>query len=479
MSSAAKPGRAFNSAAAWSTGSAAASQLIRFGLFVALSRLVSPTEFGIVALAAILIELLGSVADGGVNEAIIRRPVLSEREASTAFWMMLGLGLLTAALAVALAPAAALVFKTDMVAPIVVLMASALVIAPLGSVHVAHVTRALGFRKLAIWNLVANVVAGGVGIWLAFRGFGVWALAARSVISTTGMVLLAWVGSPWRPQLTFDRRAAREFLGFGGQLLGSRIIGQINARGVELAAGLLITPAAVGVLRVGGQCLNLLTQLTIAPLTQISMPLLARSLDGPDQYDDAVTRVARLSALVIYPVFFGTMAVSSLAFPLIFGAHWSLSGIVMPILCALAIPLQANLLINAVLIAQGQGRLILRWSLLQAAIGLPLALIGGLFGLFPLVALTVLRSYLMLPIGLNWLRRHAGTAPLRLILPSLKPFAAALLMSVVVIGSKLVLVEVLEPQVALVVLIVIGILVYAAIALTLDRSLRFGRLLSA
>ena len=463
MSAATTSRWAFSSAAAWSTGSAAASQLIRFGLFVALSRLVSPTEFGIVALAAILVELLGSLSDGGVSEAVIRRPTLSDTEASTALWMMLATGSFMALCAMGLAPVAAHLFKSPTVAPVVVLMASTLAIAPLGSIHIARVTRALGFRKLALWTLAANVVAGGLGIWLAFRGFGVWALAARSVISTSGLVILAWIGAPWRPRMVFDREAAREFLGFGSQLLGSRVLSQVNARGVELIAGLLIAPAAVGFLRVGGQCLNLLTQLTIAPLTQISMPLLARSISEPVQYEDAVTKVARLSALVIYPVFFGTMAVSDLAFPIVFGAHWSLSGIVMPILCALAIPLQANLLINAVLVAQGQGRLILRWSLLQAIIGLPLALIGGFFGLFPLVALTVLRSYIMLPIGLIWLKRHAGTPAASLIVPSLKPFGAALTMSVIVMVAKALFADQLEPHVQLGVLILIGMASFSAI----------------
>jgi O-antigen/teichoic acid export membrane protein len=468
----ARSGAAFNSAAAWSTGSAAAGQLIRFGLFVALSRLVSPTEFGLVALAAILIELLGSVSDGGVSEAAVRHPTLDQDQASTAFWLILAFGIMGGVCAVALAPLAAHMFKTPSVAPVIVLMASTLVISPLGSVHIARVTRALGFRKLAMWNLASNVVAGLFGIWLAFQGFGVWAIAARSVVSTTGMVLLAWIGSPWRPSFAIDRRAARDFLGLGSQLLGARVIGQVNARGVELIAGLVIAPAAVGFLRVGAQCLNLLTQLTIAPLTQISMPLLARSIGDPALYEDAVSRVARLSAVVIYPVFFGAMAISSLAFPIVFGAHWSLSGIVMPILCALAIPLQANLLINAVLVAQGQGKLILKWTILQACIGLPLALLGGTFGLFALVALTVLRSYIMLPIGLTWLRRHAGTPALGLIRPSLRPFAAALAMAVVVIGLKLALIDHMDARILLGLLVLVGMAVFAILALMLDPILR-------
>ena len=474
MKTAVRSGSTFNSAAAWSTGSAATGQLIRFGLFVALSRLVSPTEFGLVALAAILIELVGSVSDGGVSEAAIRHPTLTQREASTGFWMILGFGSVAAILCVGLAPVAALVFKTPSVAPVIVLMASTLLIAPLGSIHIARVTRELGFRKLAIWNLASNVIAGLVGIALALKGFGVWALAARSVVSTTGLVLLAWRGSPWRPSVVIDRAAAQAFLGLGSQLLGARVVGQINARGVELIAGLMIAPAAVGFLRVGAQCLNLLTQLTIAPLTQISMPLLARAQGEPSLYEDAVAKVARLSAIVIYPVFFGAMAVSSLAFPIVFGAHWSLSGLVMPILCALAVPLQANLLINAVLVAKGQGRLILKWTILQACIGLPLALIGGVFGLFPLVGLTVLRSYVMLPIGMAWLKRQAATPVASLIAPSLKPFVAALAMAGLVMGMKGVVAVWLEPRLALAVLIVSGVAIFAVLSLVLDPVLRQG-----
>ena len=142
--------------------------------------------------------------------------------------------------------------------------------------------------------------------------------------------------------------------------------------------------------------------------------------------------------------------------------------------CALAIPLQANLLINAVLVAKGQGRLILKWTILQACIGLPLALIGGVFGLFPLVGLTVLRSYVMLPIGMNWLKRQAATPVTSLIAPSLKPFVAALAMAGLVMGLKGVVAVWLEPRLALAVLVVSGVAIFAVLSLILDPTLRQG-----
>ncbi|WP_374390139.1 lipopolysaccharide biosynthesis protein [Brevundimonas sp.] len=466
------PAQRFTSAAFWSTSAAAVSQIVRFGLFVALSRLVSPTEFGVVALAAILVELLSSVSDGGMFDAAIQRRSLDDREASTAFWLMTGIGVLLFGVALLLSPLAAWVFRTPAVGPVVALMSLSLAVAPLGAVHLVRETRRLAFRRLAMWSLASSIVGGLVGIALALAGHGVLALAVRGLVTAAVMVVLAWIGAPWRPRLAFDRAAASDLLRFGGSLLGSRIVAQVNARGVELIAGLTIAPAAVGFLRVGGQCLNLLTQLTVAPLTQIAMPLLARARDDDAAYRDALVRVAGLSALVLYPAFFGAMAVSSVALPLVFGAHWAVAGSIMPILCVMAPALHANLLISAVLVAKGRGRLMFYWSLAQAVVGLPLAAIGGVFGLYPLVILSVVKSYLLIPVGLVWIRRAADTEIAPLWRGAWRPLLMAVAMAAAVEGLKRALPASLAPPEALALLVGAGMALFVAGMLVIDPELR-------
>ena len=421
--------RAIGRSAFWATASSVGSQIIRFSVFVTLSRLLSPSEFGTVAIASVLIDVFSLLAIAGISEALVMKKHMSEEDADTAFWTNLGVGFIFLLIGLAASPLAAKAFNAPQLGPILAVLSLTFVIWPLGATHTSRMSRELQFKALAIRTLIANVIGAVVGIALAFNGFGVWALVVRSLLTTITLVIMSWIAYPWRPRFRFRIDALHNLFGVGSRLMGGQIIGQMNGRGVELIAGLLITPATVGVLRIGGQCFNLLQQVSVAPIAAIAMPLLARTQGDPVAGREVFAKMCRLSALMIYPVFFGTMSVSSIIFPLTFGPNWALTGAVMPLLCAMAIPLQFNLLMSAGLASRGAANVILKWNILQAVVGLPLSALGGVFGLFPLLAFTIARSYLLLPFGLSWLRRNTELEPRLLVLGSIAPLIASILMA--------------------------------------------------
>lgn len=464
--------RQIGGSAFWSTASSVGSQIIRFSLFVVLSRLVSPAEFGTVALASVLIDLLSVMALGGLSDALVMKKHLSDEDADTAFWTNLGTGAVFLCIGLIISPIIATAFKTPQLGPVLSALCLTFVIWPLGATHTARMARELKFKALAIRTLVANVIGALVGIAMAFNGYGVWALVARALVTTVTLVIMSWFAYPWRPRLRFRIGALRALFGLGSKLMGGQLVGQLNGRGVELIAGLLIAPAAVGLLRIGGQCFSMLTQISVAPVAAIAMPLLSRTQGDPVAGREVFAKVCRLSALMIYPVFFGTMAVSSIIFPLMFGPNWALTGAVMPLLCALAIPLQFNMLMSAALASRGAAGAVLKWNLLQAVVGLPLSAVGGFFGLFPLLAFTIARNYLLLPFGLAWLKRNTELSPMVLIKSSVGPLIAAMLMSAAVFGGKLALAPYLGDVARLFVLIPFGAACYATMILTTSRDIR-------
>ena len=460
------------SSAFWVTASSVGSQIIRFSVFVVLARLVSPSEFGTVAIASVLIDVFSLIAIAGISEALVMKKQLTEEDADTAFWTNLGVGFIFLVIGLAVSPLAAKVFDAPQLGPVLAVLSLTFVIWPFGASHTARMSRELQFKALALRTLIANLIGAVVGIAMAFNGYGVWALVARSLITTITLVIMSWIAYPWRPRFRFSIDALHALFGVGSKLMGGQLVGQINGRGVELIAGLLITPATVGVLRIGGQCFNLLQQISVAPIAAIAMPLLARTQGDPVAGREVFAKMCRLSALTIYPVFFGTMSVSSIIFPLTFGADWALTGAVMPLLCAMAIPLQFNLLMSAGLASRGAANVILKWNMLQAVVGLPLSAVGGLFGLFPLLIFTIARSYLLLPFGLAWLRRNTELEPRILVMSSIAPLVASILMAGGVLAIRPFLEAYLGPWIVLAVVIPMAGLFYASLVLTLSANMR-------
>lgn len=456
----------------WSAVQSFGSQIIRFSLFVVLARLIAPTEFGIVAIASVLVDFMGVMAVAGISDAVVRKERLSDEDKDTAFWTNLALGSAFLVIGVAISPLVARFFNEPQLAPVLAALCLTFVLWPFGATHSALMSRELRFKALAARTLGANLAGAGVGIVMALQGMGVWALVARSLLTVVALAALSWFAVPWRPKLRFSRSSFDALFNFGSRMMGGQIVAQVNMRGAELIAGLMMAPAAVGVLRVAGQCFTLLVQLSVAPIHQIALPLLSRTQGSPNEGRAVFARLSGLSALAVFPTFFGTMAVGDLAFPLIFGPDWRLTGLVIPLFCALAIPLQTGLMINAALASRGHAGVVFRYNLLQAAVGLPMAAIGGIWGVAGLLALVVARSYLLLPVGLTWLARHTEFSPKVLLAASLGPFLASIVMAGLVVGAGRFAPDRLPDGVRLVALVVLGAVIYLALILPTNRQAR-------
>lgn len=458
-------------AAMWTTSSAVVVQAVRFGMFVLIARLVTPAQFGVVALALVLIELLQTLATTGMSDALVQKQDLTEEQADTVFWSTLGFGLVACLGVLLLAGPAAQLFDAPILAPVLQVMSLALLIWPIGAMHSARIARELGFKALAVRNIIAHLAGGGVGVAMALSGWGVWALVARSLVSLSCVVVFAWLKHPWRPKFRFSTTEAPGLLRTGSRLMASQVVSQLGGRGVELLAGLLLTPAAVGLLRVGGQCLDMLMQLSVMPFYQLALPSFSRSVQDGKIDPEIFTRLSRFSALLIFPTFFGAMTISHDVLPLLFGDRYATAGLIMAALCLMAVPLQLNLMLAPALTAVGRTDRVLLWSAIGAGLTLVFGGLGAaLWGLAGLVLMTVARMYLTAPLGLLWLRRYGGIA-IKDVLEAIRPpLLAAVGMALAAFGVNLALGQA-DVWVRLALTIATGVFAYGGLVLSLDRTL--------
>lgn len=457
----------------WNGVTAAANQVIRFTLFMALARLVAPAELGLVALGLVIVDLLQALATFGIGEAVTQQPELDDEQASTACWLSVGIGTcVTLAVAIA-SPAIAVMAGKPALGPVIASLSPMFLLASLQIVHLARMAREFRFREIALRMLVANLVGGGVGLALAFKGLGVWALVARSLTAPIVATIFLWIVHPWRPRMRFRTDAARRQLAFGGRIIGGEIVLVLRSRWIDLVAGLMLAPAALGLLRVGGQCALLLLELTMMPFIHLAMPILSRAgaQDSARSVGTEYLTLAHLSAATIFPAFFGMAAVADLLLPLMLGPRWAAAAELMPALCAIAVPLQLTLLVGPALAAAGRPGEALRWSVVQLAVTVPWTLAGAWLGLPYLVWSAVIASALIVPAGLIRLRRVIQVAPGAVVAAATRPLLAAALMAAAVWCGKTWLAGVLPAAMTLGVCVMLGAAMYAALSITIDPDL--------
>ena len=188
---------------------------------VAMAIILSPEEFGELAIMLVFINVGNVMVQSGLNTAIIQSDDVNEQDYSTVFWMCLGAAATVYAIVFLAAPSIAAFYEVPQIVWPLRLLLVILIVNAFNSVQEAIVARELAFKKTAISTAVAGIVSGAMGIGMAISGFGIWSLVAQQLIQQLmkGLVLARQVR--WLPRAVFNPARAKKLFGFGWKLLAS------------------------------------------------------------------------------------------------------------------------------------------------------------------------------------------------------------------------------------------------------------------
>ncbi|WP_231961001.1 lipopolysaccharide biosynthesis protein [Pedococcus dokdonensis] len=356
-------------------------QGIQFVVLLLLARILTPADFGTVALLAIYVSLAGVVADLGLTTAIVQSRELSRADISTAFLASTGVGLgLTVAGALLAVPLAG-AFGKPALGPLAALMSASIFFTALGCVPSALLVRELQFGRLVIVGVIGTVSSGLVAVALAISNQGVWALAAQAVVMSMTTALGAWLAAQMRLSFHWAGESARRLLGMGRFVLAANVCDAVYGRGQTLLIGGVFGPAPLGQYMRADSTQQLPADAASAVVGRVALPLFARSSDNRLALANGL-RTSLRSAMAVNAVVMALLA--SLAGPLVtvlYGPRWDQA---VPLLTLLAVaglvwPMHV-MNINA-LYAVGAARTVFRIDLVKKGIAVALIGIGALFGL--------------------------------------------------------------------------------------------------
>jgi PST family polysaccharide transporter len=286
-----------------------------------LAALLGPHDFGVVAIALVYITLVHVFLEQGFATALIQREDLEPEHLDSAFWLNVVWCLALAGATVALSGWWADVNGAPILRDVISVLSLVLVIEGLNIVQQAYLQRKAQFKKLAIRTNVAALVGGVAGIALALAGGGVWALVVQQLAMDATALVLIWILSPWRPGLRFSRRHARDLLGFSSHVFVANLGGFVNRRADALLIGVFFGPVVVGIYRLADRFVDLLLDLTMRPVSLISLPLFSRLQQDRENLRAAVETCLRLTLVVGVPALLVLAACSDFLLAVI-GPEW-------------------------------------------------------------------------------------------------------------------------------------------------------------
>ncbi len=313
-----------------------ATQLLRVLLSLAstvvLARLISPEDFGLLALALSIVGLAELLRDFGLSNAAIQARTLSPHQSSNLFWVNSSLGLLAAGLAWLAAPLVAAMYSRDDLTLVIQLLSTIFLWNGIATQFRVKINRDLRFVALNACDLIPVAVALGAAVAAASAGAGVWALVLQQHVVTLGGLVLAATLARWVPGLPNRRGDIRHQLRFGSHLVGTQLIAFFTKNIDSVALGITRPAAVVGQYDKAYTLMMVPLGQLQAPLTRVVLPTLSRAAHDPERFLGYLRK-----AHLVYCYFFVTMfavgcAMGRPLIELVLGPGWALAADVFVIL---------------------------------------------------------------------------------------------------------------------------------------------------
>jgi PST family polysaccharide transporter len=208
----------------WAGLSQGSRTVLQLAGIAVLSRILPPADFGLLAMALVIVNLANLLRDMGTSAAVIQRHELTPQLLNSVFWLTAGFGILLAVLIVAGSPLAAWSFHEPKLIPLLSLLSINFPLSCSAATHAALMERNSQFRRLAAIEIGAAVVGLVTAIVMANLGYGVYSLAGQSLVSTSLSSLLTWLSSPWRPGFSFERSEIAGLWKFSSNIVGFNLV---------------------------------------------------------------------------------------------------------------------------------------------------------------------------------------------------------------------------------------------------------------
>jgi len=296
--------------------------ILTIGSVSVLARLLTPADFGHVAMAMVVIELAGLFSNFGFSSVLIQRRVLARLHLDTVFWASAGLGALLAATVFGASFLASEVFKSPITGDLLRVLSINFLISSLTVTHEAILARLMMFRQIFFLQIGAVFIRACAAIFLAYTGFGVWSLALASIVSGVASLLVTIVLVPYFARLRFNYAYIRSIWRTSSSYFGSGILFYINTNADLFLVGRQLGATSLGYYQNARSLTDEVRSRLAIPLQRVLFPAFSAMQHDVSRLQQSVIRSGRLLAAVIFPVGTGIFCISPELVPLLYGDQW-------------------------------------------------------------------------------------------------------------------------------------------------------------
>lgn len=297
-------------------------QVTQLAVQLVLARLLAPAAFGTIAIVQVFIAFANVFINSGFGDALVQKKEPDNLDYSSVLYFTLFIAGAIYAVIFFSAPGIADFYSNPALIPVLRVLTLNLLPGAVNSVQNAYVAKHLMFRQQFLSSTIAGLVSGAIGIFLAFIGFGVWALVFQQIISQVTVTLILWLTVKWRPIPRFSFQRVRVLFAFGSKLLASGLINTFFDNLITLIIGRRFSPGTLGFHNKGESLPRTLTFSINGAIDEVMLPTFASYQDDKVALRNAVRRSIMTSSFLIFPMMIGLAAIAEPVVVLILTERW-------------------------------------------------------------------------------------------------------------------------------------------------------------
>ncbi|MGA9382055.1 MAG: lipopolysaccharide biosynthesis protein [Phormidium sp.] len=356
------------------------SQILKFllniGGTIVLARLLTPQDYGLIAMVSTVSSLVVIFQDLGLSGATIQKPQINQAQVSTLFWINFGLGVAIALFMGAISPLLAWFYQEPRLVGITLVVSLGFILGGLTVQHQALLKRQMRFVSLAVIDIVSMIISVIVGIIAAFYGAGYWALAIGPLVGSMANMVGTWLVCPWRPGPPVRHSGIGSMLAFGGNLTGFNFLNYFSRNFDNVLIGWRFGAEQLGFYDKAYQLLLLPIRQINVPIANVALPALCRLQSDPERYKSYYYKAIRLMVTFGMPVVAFMCVSADKAILLLFGKQWVGAILLFQLLSPQAFLGTFNVATGWVYASLGHVQRQLRWQIMASVVTVLSFIIG-------------------------------------------------------------------------------------------------------
>lgn len=364
----------------WRFAERCGAQLVTFIVSIVLARILTPEDYGVVALATVFTSILQVFVDSGLGTALIQKKKADDLDFSSVFYFNFVVCIVLYIIMFFTAPFISVFYNDSSLTSIVRVASLTIVISGVKGIQQAYVSRNMLFKRFFFATLGGTIFSAFIGIGLAYAGFGVWAIVAQQLSNTAIDTIILWITVKWRPKKMFSIKRLKELLNFGWKLLISSLFNTVYNNLRNLIIGKYYSSADLAYYNQGDKFPNLIVTNINSSIDSVLLPTLSSAQDEKKRVKSMTRRAIKTSTYIMAPLMMGLAFCATPIVRLILTEKWMPCVPYLQIFCITYMfwPIHtANL--NAIN-AMGRSDYFLKLEIVKKAIGMLLLLSTMHFG---------------------------------------------------------------------------------------------------